>query len=76
MSADRFGADPFTTELMSACKKGQYVSVLCKGTYKYMSGKVVVVKGTLLKLENDKGNIDIKLDEIRSLMTYDAKESD
>ena len=76
MNDDRFGADPFTTELMSACQKGQYVSVLCKGTYKYMSGKVVVVKGNLLKLENDKGNIDIKLDEIRSLMTYDAKESD
>ena len=76
MNDDRFGADPFTTELMSACQKGQYVSVLCKGTYKYMSGKVVVVKGTLLKLENDKGNIVIKLDEIRSLMTYDAKESD
>ena len=76
MNDDRFGADPFTTELMSACQKGQYVSVLCKGTYKYMSGKVVVVKGTLLKLENDKGNIYIKIDEIRSLMTYDAKESD
>ena len=73
MNDDRFGADPFITELMSACQKGQYVSVLCKGTYKYMSGKVVVVKGTLLKLENDKGNIDIKIDEIRSLMTYDAK---
>ena len=73
MNDDRFGADPFITELMSACQKGQYVSVLCKGTYKYMSGKVVVVKSNLLKLENDKGNIDIKIDEIRSLMTYDAK---
>lgn len=73
-------SDGFTTtfdkELKDACAQGKYVSVLIKGTYKYMSGKVVLVKDDLLKLRNDKGDISIRMDEVRSFMTYEKDRGD
>lgn len=67
-------SNPFVAELSDAQKKGVYVSVMMKGTFKYVSGKVEKVGDVLTKLKNDKGHVVIVNDDIRMLMTYESGE--
>ena len=65
--------NPFVSELQTAKEKGLYVSILMRGSYKYISGNIDKVGDVLVKLKNGKGNILIVIDDIRMVMTYEGE---
>ena len=65
---------PFVAELQTAKEKGLYVSVLMRGSYKYVSGNIDKVGDIMVKLKNGKGHVLLVVDDIRMIMTYEGED--
>lgn len=66
--------NPFVAELRTAKEKGLYVSVLMRGSYKYVSGNIDKVGDVMIKLKNGKGSVLLVVDDIRMIMTYEGED--